>query len=93
MEEVVNRNSYPRGIALRIETMGSITVSIANRWMIGWPERVEALLREGSYMSSLWKQADQEKDALADATNLQHLSRAEILEIYGISDSPPFPGQ
>jgi hypothetical protein len=92
MENLVNRNSYPDGMALRIETMGSITVSIANRWMMGWPNLVKGLLRTGCYLDCLETQVAQEKDALADAVNLKHLSRSEILEMYGIREFSAFSG-
>jgi hypothetical protein len=66
MENLVNRNSYPDGMALRIETMGSITVSIANRWMMGWPNLVK-----GEPPRDLWR-----------LLNLREWSHEEIQQVF-----------
>ena len=89
MEELINRDIYgPQG-ALQIEEMGSIAVSIANRWQLGWPERVKALIEARIYLVNLDAQIERELDALADAANLQHLTHSEILQVYGVSQDPP----
>ncbi|MBT3066724.1 hypothetical protein [Rhodoferax sp. U11-2br] len=89
MEELLNRDIYgPQG-ALQIEEMGSIAVSIANRWQLGWPERVTALIKARVYLVNLDAQLERELDALADAVNLQHLTHSEILQVYGVSQDPP----
>lgn len=90
IETLINRNTYTFEIAVKIEAMGAIAVSIANRWMLGWPARVTALLKATTYLECLESQANQEKDILlANEANMRHLSRREILQIYEIKESPP----
>lgn len=90
MEELLNPDVYSSDIALKIKTMGPMAISIANRWMMGWPDRVDALLKIGSYIAFLESQLDQEKHILANEANFRHLSRHEVLNIYEIRESPPF---
>ena len=40
MQELMDRKAYGPELALKIEVMGSITVGVANRWMLGWRDRV-----------------------------------------------------
>jgi hypothetical protein len=89
METLLSRETYGPEVALKIDTMGSTAVSVANQWVMGWPDRVRALLAEGTYLSSLTTQVDQEKDVFANETGLRHLSRREILQLYEIRESPP----
>lgn len=89
MEKLISRNVYRSDVATQIEEMGATAVSIANRWIMGWPERVNALLRIDTYHGCLKSQVDQEKEILANEANLRHLSRREILEMYEIRESPP----
>ena len=91
-EELYMPEMYPAGMGLDIEKKGQITVQTANRWMLGWPERVKTLLANGTYKTVLLEYVDQEKDAYADAADLGHLSRAEIREVYGLRESPPDAG-
>ena len=89
IEQLYNPNTYPRPVAEQVEQMGAVAVSIANRWLLGWPKHVESLLKAGTYLDSLSLQVDQEKQILANEANLRHLAPREILEFYGISESPP----
>lgn len=89
MEALCNREIYGADVALWIEGMGSMAVSIANRWQMGWPERVQALLDGRIYQVNLDAQVTKEKDILAEAGHLQHLSHREILQMYEIKESPP----
>lgn len=89
MEALSNREIYGPELALKIEVMGSIAVSIANRWQMGWPERVQALLNWRIYQVNLDAQMNKEKDILAEAGHLQHLSNREILQMHEIKESPP----
>lgn len=89
LEELYKRETYGQELALTIEKMGSIAVSIANRWKLGWPEQVQVLLNEGLYLVNLKEQTGKEKDVLADASHLPHLAGHEILEMYGVKMSPP----
>jgi hypothetical protein len=89
MEEVINRSFYRPDVVTEIEAMGAMVVSIANRWMLGWPDRVKALLIGGTYLEYLKSQAEQEGTMLVNEANLRHLSRREILEMYEIREAPP----
>jgi hypothetical protein len=92
MEALYNRMAYSPEVATQIEQLMSVAVSIANRWMLGWPQRVEALLKAGTYLEALEAQTELEKDVLAEAGHLNHLARHEILRIYEIRESPPMVG-
>lgn len=50
IEELYDRKVYSVEVAVKVEVIGS--VSVANRWMLGWPARVTALLRAGTYLPS-----------------------------------------
>ncbi|HZW14441.1 MAG TPA: hypothetical protein VFF81_14775 [Noviherbaspirillum sp.] len=89
MENIYRSTAYTPEIVTKIETMGATAVSIANRWMTGWPDRVSALLKAGTYVEHLESQLEQEKVILANESNLRHLSRREILELYEIREAPP----
>lgn len=85
METLTSRQTYAPVLALEIETMGSMAVSVANRWILGWPARLKA----GTYLRLLDAQVDQEKDVLANEPGLRHLSRHESLQMYEIREAPP----
>ena len=89
MQGLVNREIYGPELALTIETMGSITVGVANRWQMGWPDRVAHLLKAGGYQKALEEQVNQEKDVLAEAVEMRHLARHEILKMHEIQEAPP----
>ncbi|MFI4940853.1 MAG: hypothetical protein ACHP7O_11010 [Burkholderiales bacterium] len=89
MEPLASRQTYAPVLALEIETMGSVAVSVANRWIRGWPARVKALLKAGTYLGLLDAQVGQEKDILANEPGLRHLARHEILQMYEIREAPP----
>lgn len=89
MEALSNREFYGPDLALAIEGMGTIAVSIANRWQTGWPDRVKVLLAQCIYLVNLDVQVNKEKDILAEAGHLQHLSNREILQMHEIKESPP----
>jgi len=88
-EALTGRNAYAPQVAARIEAMGSVAVSVANRWQMGWPARVSTLLKSDTYLACLETQVEQEKTVLANAAHLRHLSPREILQLYEIRESPP----
>lgn len=90
MQELVMRAKYNPDVAAKIEAMGAVAVAIANRWIMGWPQRVAALLKGGTYLEQLDAQAEQERMVLANEANLRHLSRHEVLQIYEIREAPPW---
>lgn len=87
LEALYKRELYGETTALKIEVMGSTTVSIANRWALGWPERVTSLLVSGAFLQKLSEQTELEKDVLAEAY-MPHLAPAEVLELHGIPAAP-----
>ncbi|MEO6354854.1 MAG: hypothetical protein ABIO19_05460 [Burkholderiaceae bacterium] len=89
MQELISRKTYGQDVAASIEALGAMAVSVANRWMMGWPARVKALLKAGTYLGCLETQVEQEKTILANEPNMRHLARHEILQIYEIRESPP----
>lgn len=90
LEDLYKREMYGPKLAEKIEAEGSIAVSIANRWALGWPERVADLLRdEQRYLVNLQSQTDRELDVLAEAVNLDHLSHSEIMQMHGVQEFPP----
>ena len=78
------------GTPLKVKAMGPRAVSIANRWMLGWPERVRGLLEAGQYLVLLKVQVELEAQALADETS-RSMAEYEILQAIGISPEPPLP--
>lgn len=89
MESLQNHDVYGPELARRIEAQGRYTISVANRWMLGWPQRVQALVTAQLYWACLMAQVSDEKDILADEPNLRHLSEREILQLRGLQASPP----
>lgn len=63
-------------------------IEIANRWVLGWPEAVTALIESGEYLEALENQERQEREILASA-GTGYLARHEILQEFGLSLSPP----
>lgn len=68
------------------------TVPIANRWLLGWPDRVAALLESGTYLECLKAQTELEKETLLQAYE-PHLADHEILALYEVKMSPPLVEQ
>ncbi len=89
MQELAMQKKYTADLVLQIEAMGALAVAVANRWIMGWPDRVARLLAAGTYVDCLASQVEQEKRVLANEANMRHLARHEILQIYEISEAPP----
>ncbi len=89
MLELTKRRIYGATLAQKIEAMGSMAVAIANRWQMGWPDRVDALLKVQTYLDALETQLSKEMDVLVNEAGLRHLARHEILQMYEISEAPP----
>lgn len=89
MQELTSRKAYPGTMAAQIEARGAMAVSIAKRWVMGWPQRVKALVKSGVYLECLDAQVDQETDIVAKTVDLRHLARHEIMQLYEIREAPP----
>lgn len=90
MQKAAIRRSYTVNQVSKIEAMGPLSVAVANRWIMGWPDRVAALFAAGTYFDCLASQVAREKDVLADEANLRHLARHEVLQLHEISEAPPW---
>lgn len=89
MQTLVSPNSYPKLIRHKIERMmPPLATEIANRWMLGWPDRVKDLISAGEYLNALIAQEAAEREALASET-AKHLARHEIVQEWGLSLEPP----
>jgi hypothetical protein len=94
-EPIVSQDVYPAEILEKLEHSRNITVSIANRWMMGWPERVKTLLVSGEYWPALENQQEMELEAAVEATQTYdqqgNLAPWEINQMAGIDPAPPVP--
>lgn len=90
IESLVSPKAYPPEVGAQVVALSPLAVAIANRWMLGWPTTVKALLAAGSYLPALRRQEQQEREVLAD-NQLQHLARHELMELTGLSPAPPSP--
>jgi hypothetical protein len=88
LEALYNPQLYGTTIANEIEKMGTRAVAIANRWAMGSPETVMALLMAREYLLKLREQNERELDVLAEETGLRHLSPTEILQTHGVCLEP-----
>lgn len=91
MQELYRPTLYPPETRAKIVAMGSLAVEIANRWTLGWPARVDGLLKTGEYLAALAGQRESEAVAHEQAAELRHLARHEINELFGLSSEPPAP--
>ena len=90
MQRTTIRKNYSSRELLQIEVMGPLLVAVANRWIMGWPDRVAALFAAGTYFDCLASQVARERTVLADEANMRHLARHEILQIHEIREDPPW---
>lgn len=88
MQSLHSPSSYPTPVRRKLELMPPLAVEIANRWMLGWPERVKALLSTGEFLPALKAQEETEREVLANET-AKHLARHEVMQEHGLSPAPP----
>lgn len=84
-------SQYPENVRKAISRMPPLATQIANRWMLGWPEAVRALLTENRFLPALQQQEHEERNALAKQQGMTHLAQHEILSELGLSLAPPPP--
>lgn len=89
MEALYSRERYGETLAQQIESLGATAVAIANRWSLGWPERVLRLIASGQLMPQLLVQMNRELDVFAEETGLKHLSQIEVLQMHGVTLEAP----
>ena len=90
MQAIYKPRQYPPAVLTELQAMPALAIEIANRWALGWPQTVKALVEAGEYLDALKRQESEERDVLCEPGN-SHLARHEIAEIYGLSASPPTP--
>jgi hypothetical protein len=93
-EQIINAKEYPADILEKIQSARNLTISIANRWMTGWPERVRILMETDEYWPALVRQTEQEADTQAemiDQTERLNLAPWEVNELAGLDPAPPVP--
>lgn len=88
MQELVKPNAYPPEVREKVLAMSQTGREIANRWMLGWPKRVQRLIAENYYLEALTEQTRQEERAKMD-TSLNHLSSWEKAQVWELSLAPP----
>lgn len=87
-QELCQPKKYPEDLRNLI-MQSRMGVELANRWMLGWPQRVKALLEAGEYRAAWESQLEQEIEVEANAAQYQHLSSWEKREVTGLRESPP----
>lgn len=86
--DIYRKQDYPKDVLIAIQNSGQMGIDVTNRWMLGWPKKVKALLEAGEYLPAFQYQVEAEKIALARATDMSHLVPREIAELYGLSMEP-----
>lgn len=88
MHPLYSPQKYPADVAQQIRQMPPLATEIANRWMLGWPKRVKALLEAGQYLDALKAQEKSEREALS-SPGMNHLAQHEKAEVMGLDPAPP----
>lgn len=88
MQDLYKPKKYPEALRSLI-TQSRMGIELANRWMLGWPEKVQALIEAQEYQAAFEMQLEQEIEAEANAAQYSHLSSWEKREVLGLSASPP----
>ena len=91
MQDLHKPHEYPEELR-KLTTQSRMGIELANRWMLGWPGRVKALIEAGEYPAAFTNQLEQEIEAEANAANMSHLSSFEKAELMGLSKCPPALG-
>jgi len=88
MQPLYKPSQYPSELQAKLKKMSPLAIEIANRWALGWPKDVKALIEAGQYLQALTNQEQQEREVLSKP-GLSHLARHEIVQEYGLSLEPP----
>lgn len=87
MQNLYKPQAYPIELYSLI-TQTRTGIELANRWMLGWPERVRALIEAQEYQAAFEMQLEQEIEAEANSAQYSHLSSWEKREVFGLKESP-----
>ena len=88
MQTLYKPTQYPTPVLDQLKRMPPLAIEIANRWALGWPQDVQALIASNQYLEALKLQEQQEREALS-SPGMNHLARHEIVQEMGLSLSPP----
>lgn len=91
MQNLYRPNEYPEDLR-KLITQSRMGIELANRWLLGWPGRVQALIEADEYHAAFEMQLEQEIEAEANAAQYSHLSSWEKREVLGLSKAPPALG-
>lgn len=75
-----------------VEKLGLRAEQIADRWVLGWPKLTKELEASGNFLDRLKAQVKVENEAVSGGRvggDNSHLTDWELLEVCGISQSPP----
>ena len=86
--DLYRSNHYPAAVQASIVALGPLGVEVANRWMLGWPKQVKALIEAGKYLESLHAQETRGREALSQPGD-KHLAHHAIAGLYGLDAAPP----
>lgn len=89
MQELLKPKTYPLEVRKVIYSQSSLGIAIANRWILGWPQRVKALLDREEYQEAFMEQAETERAALVELAGMTHLADHEKQAMLEISPAPP----
>lgn len=87
MQDLYEARAYPKELHSLI-TQTRMGIELANRWMLGWPDRIQAMIATGEYQVAFESQLALEIEAEANASQYNHLSSWEKREVLGLSESP-----
>lgn len=90
MQTLYSPKTYPEPLQTEIKAMSDTAIEIANRWLLGWPKTVKALILTGEYLDALKEQEAQEIKVKLDSS-MNHLSSWEKNEVMGLNEAPPTP--
>ena len=88
MTALYKANVYPPAIREELMRRSQTAREIANRWLLGWPKRVQRLIAENYFLEALENQTAEEERAKMD-TSLNHLSSWEKAQVWELSLEPP----
>jgi len=87
MQTLYQAQNYPDELR-NLVVQSRIGIELANRWMLGWPDRVKVLIEAQEYHAAFEIQLKQEIEAEANAAQYGHLSSWEKREVLGMRESP-----
>ena len=89
MQDLLSPKAYPENLRKAIQAQGQVGIELANRWMLGWPGKVKALIAAEQYQAAFEYQVEQERNLLETQKDYSHLARHELMELFGQPAEPP----